>query len=104
MQVFSCMPLSLNQLGNSAQSTQAKFGNGTSIYYIYRKDVVPKAHCKYIQGKCSENIVKLVFPSGTSAPVLVLNYCPKCNIQLIKWTDEYSFLLCPNVLYIFAVS
>ena len=78
-------------------------------YIIYRKDVVPKArckfsHCKYIQGKGSENVVKLVFPSGTSAPVLVLNYCPKWNIQLIKWTDEYSFLLCPNVLYIFAVS
>ena len=36
------MPLSLNQLGNSAPGTQAKFGNGTSIYYIY----IGKAECQ----------------------------------------------------------
>ena len=77
------MPLSLNQLGNSAPGTQAKFGNGTSIYYIYigkaecQKPTAKFSHCKYIQWKYSENAVKPVFPSGTSAPVLVFNYSPK---------------------------
>ena len=106
IQGLSCMLLSLNQLGNSAQSTQAKFGNGTSILYIhilyihtyiyyihiYSKNRVPKAHCKfshckYVQWKYGESAVKPLFPSSTSAPVLMFNYCPKCSRSAV-----YSWL------------
>ena len=95
IQGFSCMLLSLNQLGNSAQSTQAKFGNGTSILYkiyVYSKERVPKAHCKfsnykYIQWKYGESAVKRLFPSSTSAPVLKFNYCPKCSRSAVySWS------------------